>query len=298
MRSPVVPSTEAPDERAQRIVDWLCDESFNFAIESPKTGETERQAHGIPQGPDISAFLANVALFGLDYELQKIVNTLDKRAREEHGSDPDNGAICGGVYARYVDDMVLVARTPHDLSRMRSAVERQLATRGLTLSPKTAPLPPMDKSAFREWLTSERGAALGASGIYEGPPSTDAFIVTDPLLDAGNINRGDSLQILHSAGLENPLVSAAEVRAAIQTARLARDLRHGDRAKAAQHIWRCVLKPEAGGGPATPDEAARRFAEIWDKTGDQSLLATGRGEGSEPRRLPTFSPGLRGLIGC
>jgi hypothetical protein len=168
---------------------------------------------------------------------------------------------------------------------MRSAVERQLAIRGLTLSPKTEPLPPMDESAFREWLTSKRGAALGASGVYEGPPSTDALNVVDPLVDAGDIDRGDSLQILHSARLENPLTTTAEVRAAIQTARLAHDLRHGDRSKAAQHIWRCILRPEAGAGPATPDEAARVFAKTWDETGDQPLFARGGGRGSEPRPI-------------
>jgi hypothetical protein len=91
------------------MVDWLCDESFNFLIENPKTGEPERKRHGIPQGPDLSAYLANVALFRLDYELQKIVKDLDEEARKEHGNNTDNKAIRGGVYARYVDDMVLIA---------------------------------------------------------------------------------------------------------------------------------------------------------------------------------------------
>ena len=289
------PSTETPDERAQRMVDWLCDESFNFVIENPKTGEPERKRHGIPQGPDLSAYLANVALFRLDYELQKIVKDLDEEARKEHGNNTDNKAIRGGVYARYVDDMVLIARTPHDVSRMRSAVERHLAELGLTLSPKTEPLPPMDEPTFREWLTSERGAALGASGIYEGPPSTDALNALDPLIDAGDIDRGDSLQILHSPRLEDPLTSASEVMAAIQTARLAHDLRHGDRAKAAQHIWRCVLKPNSGPRPTSSAEATNSFAKLWDETGGQLPFLGGHGRDSEPRPIADLLAWLEGI---
>ena len=292
------PAIEASGERARRIVDWLCDESFNFLIENPKTGEPERQRHGIPQGPDLSAYLANIVLFRLDSELQKIVKVLDDQAREEHGSDGDPRAIRGGVYARYVDDMVLVARTPHDLGRMRSTVERQLGALGLTLSPKTEPLPPMDEPAFREWLTSERGATLGASGIYEGPPSTDSLNALDPLIDAGDVERGDSLQILHSVRLEDPVTNAVEVAAAVQTARLAHDLRHGDRAKAAQHIWRCVLKPDDGKDPETPAEAVTRFARIWDRTDGQFAGSQQREPASRPTAdLLAWLEGIDRLLG-
>jgi DNA primase catalytic core len=314
-----VPSMEDPEKRAQRIVDWLCDESFNYIIENPKTGEPEQQRHGIPQGPDLSAYLANVALFRLDYELQKIVREFDDQARaehqhngkrkqgtlpllhldeqthEDHGGNIDNRGFRGGVYARYVDDIVLVARTPNDLSRMRSSVERQLTALGLTLSPKTEPLPPMDATSFREWLTSERGAALGASGIFAGPPSTDSFNILDPLVDAGDIERGDSLQILYSPRLENPITTAAEVIAAIRTARLAHDLRHGDRAKAAQHVWRCVLKPDDGPKPTSPEEATKTFMEIWDKTGSQLSFLGGHGQGPDQRPTADLLSWLEGI---
>ena len=120
------PSRKAPEERAHRIVDWLCDESFNFVIEHPKTGERETQRRGIPQGPDLSAYLANIVLFQLDYELQRIVEELDERACEEQGSKAESQSARGGVYARYVDDMVLIARTPHDLAA--HALSRREAT--------------------------------------------------------------------------------------------------------------------------------------------------------------------------
>jgi DNA primase catalytic core len=288
-----VPRVEPPAERAQRIVDWLCDESFNFPIEDPGTGEVERQRNGIPQGPDLSAYLANIVLFRLDSGLQKIVKDLDERAREERGDDTDRRAVRGGIYARYVDDIVLVARTPPDLGRMRSAVESQLTALGLTLSPKTEPLPPMDQPSFREWLTSERGVALGVSRIDEGPPSTDSLSVLDPLIDAGDVDRGDSLQILHSIKLENPTTSATEVANAVQTARLAHDLRHGDRVKAAQHIWRCVLRPAAGESPASPNEAASSFLKIWDETGGKLPRYPGRE--SEPRPTADLLAWLEGI---
>jgi len=283
------------EERAQRIVDWLCDESFNFLFEHPTTGFPERQGHGIPQGPDLSAYLANIALFKLDHDLKATVQDLDRRVRGDKGANADGRATAGGVYARYVDDMVLIARTPHDLARMRAAVEQGLAALGLTLSPKTEPLPPMDELSLREWLTSERGAGLGASVAYDGPPSTEVLGILDPLAEAGDVDRGDSLQILHSAWLENPRLASGEVVGAVRTARRAFDLRHGDRAKAAQHLWRCVLKPEAGSAPATAAEAAQSFAALWDSSSNPPAAGKKDERASHGRAIADLLAWLEGI---
>ncbi|MDR2410589.1 MAG: toprim domain-containing protein, partial [Bacteroidales bacterium] len=52
------------ENRASRIVDWFIDHSFGYNYYDPKDGQ-KRDAdypnHGIPQGPDLSAYLANIA---------------------------------------------------------------------------------------------------------------------------------------------------------------------------------------------------------------------------------------------
>jgi hypothetical protein len=66
-----LPTISKPLERAQVLVDWLCDQSFDYLIENPGTGHLDRGNHGLPQGPDLSAYLANISLFPLDRKLAK-----------------------------------------------------------------------------------------------------------------------------------------------------------------------------------------------------------------------------------
>src|SRR6266404_8932271 len=99
------PNTTDPEQRARRIVDWLCGQSFNYEYEDPSSAALRQSNAGIPQGPDLSAYLANIALFPLDQQLRRLTGELDREARESSGDQ----TIRGAVYARYVDDMVIVA---------------------------------------------------------------------------------------------------------------------------------------------------------------------------------------------
>lgn len=98
------------------------------------------------------------------------------------------------VFARYVDDMVLIAPNPRELERLRILVQNQLAQRGLELSKKTEPLPPMTRAEVRQWLTDRRGG-LGVSGPFAGPPANWALAALGPLAGAGDFDRSDSLSM-------------------------------------------------------------------------------------------------------
>lgn len=153
------PNINEPNERAVVIVDWLCDQSFEYEFEQPGTVQQEHPG-GLPQGPDLSAYLANISLFPLDRALSELVAKLDRQACEQEGKPFDEGRpppVRGAVYARYVDDMVIIARTGHDLAQMRTAIEQQLSLVGMELSPKTDSLPVMDEAGVREWLTEAAG---------------------------------------------------------------------------------------------------------------------------------------------
>jgi DNA primase catalytic core len=252
-----LPTISKPLERAQVLVDWLCDQSFDYLIENPGTGHLDRGNHGLPQGPDLSAYLANISLFPLDRALSELVAELDEEARKEVGK-----TARGGVYARYVDDMVIIARTAHDLARLRGSVEKQLALLGMELNPKTDALPVMNEADVREWLTDRRGAGLGVSGPFDGPPVNAPLALLDPLADAGETDRSDSLLILYDPRLEDPDMSLDELENAISTVRSASDLRHGEQVASARHLWRCVLARDEN---ITPETAALVMMELWKR---------------------------------
>jgi DNA primase catalytic core len=254
-----LPKTVASDARAQAIVDWLCDESFHFQYEDPVTASLQVQSKGVPQGPDLSAYLANIALFPLDRAISRIVDELDRSFRESPASTD-----CGGVYARYVDDMVVIAPTAHDLARMRMAIEQELGKLGLELSPKTEPLPVMNGGQVRNWLTERRGAGLGVSGPFAGPPVNEPLAALEPLVGAEQIDRDDSLLILHDPRLDDPDTPISEIETAILAARQASELRHGDESLAARHLWRCVLD-SSGEAHLDVSSAAKEFEGVWNR---------------------------------
>lgn len=249
-----LPKITKPSERADVLVDWLCDQSFDYFFEHPGSGDRER-GHSLPQGPDLSAYLANISLFPLDRALSEIVTQLDNAAR---GAGDKTSR--GGVYARYVDDMVIIARTASDLARLRAAIEKELSLLGMELNPKTDPMPVMNEADVREWLTDRRGAGLGVSGPFDGPPVNAPLALLEPLIDAGETDRGDSLLILYDPRLDDPDLDYQELEDAIFVVRQAKDLRHGEQVACARHLWRCVLKrnPEA-----TSDTAATEMVNIW-----------------------------------
>ena len=249
-----LPSITQPGKRAEALVDWLCDHSFKYLYEHPGTGEFTR-GHSLPQGPDLSAYLANISLFPMDRVLSEIVADIDRSVREQ-----GDRARCGAVYARYVDDMIIIARSATDLSRLRSAIEKELSLVGMELNPKTDPLPVMNESDVREWLTDRRGAGLGVSGPFDGPPVSAPLALVEPLAEAGDIDRSDSLLILYDPRLEEDL-EPDELQDAIFTVRRTKDLRHGEQVACARHLWRCVLNKNPD---ATPERILREMISLWE----------------------------------
>ncbi|MDB6108452.1 MAG: hypothetical protein JWR69_202, partial [Pedosphaera sp.] len=287
------PETTNADQRAQRLVDWLCDQSFNYEYEDPRTGFPNRQSHGMPQGPDLSAYLANIALFPLDCVLREMVAQLDSHAQKESGGDKLKR---GAVYARYVDDMVIVASTAQDLARLRAIIEEHLGRIGLELSPKTEPLPSMSESELREWLTSRRGAGLGVSGPFEGPPVNEPLSALDPLGDAGDIDRGKSLTILHHPQFEGPDTSNHDLREAVAVARRADELRHADLVKAAAMLWRAALRLDDG-SLLPMQEGVERLVQFWSETSPVLEASPPQEDGGPQTYVPTISDVLCWLDG-
>lgn len=221
------PAVMASDERAANVVDAICDLLFGYPYERPEDG-TRVQAvadMGIPQGPVLSAWIGNVALFPLDQEARRLMH--------QHNA---SGRKLG--YARYVDDLVLLADSADLLAEMRRAIESKARALGLSLVAKADDLPVLPAKAFFEQLNE--GRAFAASGPdWEPPLVGDGELGWGLWAEATEIDRQSALQIFRNACLFRD--SQAGISQAVSTAFKASDLRPSEFAKGARWLWFAVV---------------------------------------------------------
>lgn len=182
---------ENKQKQAEKITDILLSRLFDWTYLDPQTGERRQRKDpllGIPQGPALSAYAANILLFPLDRQVSQYVNQIN--------SSCEIGQI-QVRYARYVDDMVILASDPVVLANIEEMIHTYLRAIGLELSPKTDHSDAVGKEEARWWLLDERGG-LGVSATQLVPEDT-----LDELWGDGYepymVNRRDALNILRCA---------------------------------------------------------------------------------------------------
>jgi len=232
---------------ADAVVDWFCEQSFGFQYYHPDTGRITKSEEqiGIPQGPILSAWLATVALFPLDSELRKVL----KRINSENG-------ITRAGYARYVDDIFLIADSPNILEDLRTAVEDACTRLRLEAIPKGELAPKMSADEFNALLTE--GKALVGSGptpeigllsLGDGEAGFETW--SDP------VRRASALVLLSDRRLYEEDLD--NIKSQVFTALNAHDLRPAEVAKAARWIWYAAAKLE----PATIQNVWAAYWAIW-----------------------------------
>lgn len=149
-------------ERADDVVNWILNELFKEDYYDPGTGRCEQKGQdncGIPQGPDLSAYAANVALFSVDKKVWEIIERVNRNCNENE---------INARYARYVDDMIVIASSPKILMEIKSVIAEQLYDIGLNLSPKTDDADGITKEEAADWTLEERGG-FGVSAGFDMP---------------------------------------------------------------------------------------------------------------------------------
>jgi len=268
--------------RAEAFTRFLLRHSFGLRYFNPISGEETPQdsKRGVPQGPDLSAYLANIALFDLDDMMGAEVARLNE-AEEVEGKarDPDR---CSAAYARYVDDIVIICSDFETAAQFRRKIESFIALKGLSLNRKNVTPPPMTRSQARGWITDNR-AGFGFSGPLADLPTTEAM---DPLADAGEIDRRTALGLLFDPELDNPANADAGVKK-ISLALSADDVRFSDRANAYRRLW-CFAAdlPSDGSG----DSLAKTFVDLLARTESRALLLA-----SDEDRLDIALAAMEGL---
>ncbi|QDV25292.1 CHC2 zinc finger domain-containing protein [Aureliella helgolandensis] len=237
--------------RARQFIDVLCDQSFGYQYYDPSTGvDTSFNSgapRGMPQGPSLSAYLGTIALFPLDQAVSAAIVELNKGV-----------SIPSVTYARYVDDMVVIARSKNDLNRIRMLIEKELGKIGLDLSPKVDPLPAMNAIEVQNWLTADRGL-VGVSGFSQAPP-----IVTPILSDDGCVDRRSALVQLHDPELRRPGVTASALSSVVEKVLKCVEVRFGDQCHVAALIWRIYTAELSETGKTwSNSDAVGKFRELW-----------------------------------
>lgn len=215
------------EKKAATITDHLNDHLFGVAYLDPDSG-TEKNTDismGIPQGPVLSAWIGSIAMFRVDEEADKFIN--------QRNMDKTRVG-----YARYVDDIVLLADSATTLAALRDVVDRRARELELVLIAKADEIPAMSADDFVKYLNE--GRALAASGPAWEPPLTGdgefgwSFFAMNQTTD-----RQSALLLLHNAELYGSN-SSTLIYETVKTAFQATDLRTSELPKAARLIWYAV----------------------------------------------------------
>jgi DNA primase catalytic core len=213
-------------DKAAAVLDRLDEHLFGVKYTRPDDGSEQiaDALMGIPQGPVLSAWIGTISLFQLDELANRFFDTYNTD-RVRVG------------YARYVDDIVLLAESPSILEEVRNAMDRCARSLELTLVAKAEEIPPMSALDFTTYIN--QGRALAASGPAWEPPlvgdgdSGWGFWSVAPTTD-----RQSALQLLHNVELYKapPSLLLQTVKTALQ----APDLRTSELSKAARLLWYCL----------------------------------------------------------
>lgn len=179
-------------ETAGNVADWILEQLFEEWYLRADTGKKDRKknaAVGIPQGSNISAYIANIVLFPLDKKVQEKVDQINGRKGEGEHSIKVR-------YCRYVDDMVIVSSSAESLLQIKDIIESILYDMGFELSDKTDQAEGISKNEALQWTEDEKGG-LGVSVGFDFPDdSMDS--VLDEYIGMERTNRKVLLNLLQS----------------------------------------------------------------------------------------------------
>ncbi len=243
-------ATPGAAEKATAVLERLDEHLFGVAYRRPDTGVEEESdpTRGIPQGPVLSAWIGSIALFPLDQEANRIIERLNTEKTRVG-------------YARYVDDIVLLADSPTVLSEMRESIDRHARALELTLLAKADEIPAMSAEEFSVYIN--QGRALAASGpAWEPPLIGDGESGWEFWSVAPTTDRQSALQLLHNVELYKAPV--ATIIQTVKTALQAPDLRTSELPKAARLLWYAIAcEQEVDAGRVTAASAWTRYLTLW-----------------------------------
>ncbi|AKA69329.1 CHC2 zinc finger domain-containing protein [Clostridium scatologenes] len=184
------------NDKANRIVEWIIDELFDYKYYDPQEGKITARDNiliGIPQGPNLSAYVANIILFKLDKLIMEYVNSANDEFKKKSNEELKNNIVVR--FGRYVDDMIIVSSKPEYIVHIKKIITSELYRLGLSLSEKTDEADEISKDEAIEWTVSEKGG-LGASSVFDFIDDDDIDTIVDDNYMWDRIDRRSALKIL------------------------------------------------------------------------------------------------------
>lgn len=186
------------NNNGDKIVEWIIGELFDYKYYDSKAGnitDRENTLIGIPQGPNLSAYIANIILFKLDLRIMEYVNKINKSYREQKLENYKDEIVVR--YARYVDDMIIISSESDCILEIKKIVESELYELGLLLSDKTDEADSISKDEAIDWTTSEKGG-LGVSSVFDFVDEEDIDTIIENNFEWDRIDRHNALKMLSS----------------------------------------------------------------------------------------------------
>lgn len=185
------------DNSLANLTKWVCNRCFHYPFYDTGSGNINNtdSSIGIPQGPNLSAWLANVLLFDLDAAAIRQCDELNQKYRQSHPNSPNASVAC---FARYVDDMIIVAPTRSDAESIQAVILKELQRLGLYLSDKIENEEIRSFAEMRQMLRRNRGvlAEPYGSGVTELTAYNESTFAFGLMI--GNIDRKNMLSYIHS----------------------------------------------------------------------------------------------------
>jgi DNA primase catalytic core len=179
-----------PSDR-ESLINLILRYSFDYPFYAPDSGEEERWPDpnmGIPQGPNLSAWLANALLFLMDKYMQGLVDDINTERQ-------DGKRIA--LYARYVDDIILIAPSMDSLQSLENALRDELDKLDLSLSEKVDPVSSYLRRDFTKFLYENKGLPGVSLGISDQVKSSISISRSMHKIRVQSGDRKDVLNILH-----------------------------------------------------------------------------------------------------
>lgn len=239
------------NRRKDFLINFILEQSFGYSFYDSKTGEvqTKSSQKGIPQGPDLSSFIANLVLFKVDEAARYFIQTYKN---EDTDYSPAH-------YARYVDDMVIIADSANLLAKFRSTVEDSIKDLQLEIVAKEQPAA-MKPDDFLRYLG--KGKALAASG----PTGVEQPIDFNELKFIEKIERYQALGLLNDKSLYASEVSM--ILKKVYMAANSEDLRLNDLKKVSKWLWYAAASKFNSGTlePEPVEPLIKDYLVEWSRT--------------------------------
>lgn len=240
---------------AEKVTAWLLEELYEsryYDSEDGSVAAKEETAIGIPQGPNLSAYIANIVLFEMDQKIVQLVNRIN-------GSAPEGTIIIR--YARYVDDMIIISSNADALLEIKSLISSELYELGLVLSSKTDREDGVSKEEALTWTIDQRGG-LGVSAVFDFPDDT-LDDVLDELQSYEITDRRSALKLLESALFavdKELLLEEADQNRLLGVLFQTQEIRFADMVRVAELL---LIKAARQGGNMDEKSIYDCFMEFW-----------------------------------